>query len=839
MKTNSLILALLFSLSIYAQPKPQNSKIIEITGSVIDKDNGELLEYATLILQSVENPTKVTGGITDANGRFKVEAAAGNYNIRVEYISYKTYTLSNQNLIADTDLGRIEIGLDITQLDEIELVAERTTVELRLDKKVYNVGQDLTVKGGSVTDVLDNVPSVSVDVEGNISLRGNESVRILINGKPSALSGLNPEALKQLPADAIEKVEVITNPSARYDAEGTAGILNIILKQSKTLGLNGAINTTVGNPKNNTGSVNMNLRSNKFNLFNTTTYRNNEGPGNGRNNQINLDSNGAVLSYQDEKVIYNRKNDNINTNFGVEFFIDPSSSITNSIVYGKSNGDTNTIVDFLNFDQNKIQTLSRERITNEDNKNSNFQYAVNYQKQFKKEGHTLKADYQYSTEDVTENSFINETVLVQNLILPTERTLVGEKQINKLIQADYVLPFGKDNQSQFEAGFRANLNELTTAFDFSVLDNLGNYISNPNFSNTLNYKENIQAAYTQLGSKWEAFSLLGGLRVEQSIVDVNLLETNDLKRKKYTNWFPSIFLGYEISENNQFTISYSRRLRRPRNWFINPFVSRDSNTNLRQGNPDLDPTFTNAFDLGYITISDKFTFTTSGYYNKSTGVFQFIRQETGDVVTIENPNDLSNPVTVPIILSKPINLATESRVGMEFTTTYTPKRNWRFTWNVNLFQRALRGDYTYDNVLGNAVTQVFDADNFSWFSRLSAKIVLPYAIDFQSNAMYMGPSRDAQSKNKGIISANLAFSKEILKDKGTLSLNVSDLFNSRKRISEFKTQNVISDSEFQRRQRQINLTFTYRFNQKKKMNSERGSQGDMGANQWNEIDEIR
>src|SRR5690606_3172626 len=177
-----------------------------------------------LVLQSVENPENITGGITDANGKFEVEAIRGDYNLSVEYISYISYKIANFQLTSNTDLGVINLSLDVAQLAEVEVVGVRTTVELRLDKTVYNVGSDLTVKGGSVTDVLDNVPSVSVDVEGNISLRGNESVRILINGKPSALSGLSPEALKQLPADAIEKVEVITNPSARYDAEGTAGI---------------------------------------------------------------------------------------------------------------------------------------------------------------------------------------------------------------------------------------------------------------------------------------------------------------------------------------------------------------------------------------------------------------------------------------------------------------------------------------------------------------------------------------------------------------------------------------------------------------------------------------
>jgi len=831
MKQYSLFILLsLSSLFMWSQSRPEAKSSITVTGTVIDKDTREPLEYATLVLQSVENPSQVTGGITDQMGLFSVEAKAGNYNLSIEYISYKTYTLNNQTLNTDINLGAIAIGLDVSQLDEVELVAERTTVELRLDKKVYNVGQDLTVKGGSVTDVLDNVPSVSVDVEGNISLRGNESVRILINGKPSALSGLSPDALKQLPADAIQKVEVITNPSARYDAEGTAGILNIVLKQNKTVGLNGAINATLGTPKNNAGTLNLNLRRDKFNLFTTTTFRNNEGPGNGFNNQENFDENGQTLSFQDEKRLYLRDNTNFNTNLGVEFFIDETSSITNSVVFGNSNGGTRTEVDFNNYNAERILSLSRERISVETETDNNFQYSVNYQKKFKKDGHLLTADYQYSTGDEFEDAEIFETILQDNSYLPTELTSTTENQKNQLIQADYVLPFGSENQSQFELGYRGTFNEFTTAFDFGVENTSGNFISNPDFSNTLFYKEYVQAAYTQLGSKWASFSLLTGLRMEHSNIDVNLIETNDLKNKTYINWFPSIFLGYEIGETTQFTLSFSRRLRRPRNRFINPFVSRSSNTNLRQGNADLDPTFTNAFDLGYITRLDKLTFTTSGYFNHSTGVFQYIRQETGDVVTIENPNDLSNPVTVPIILSRPINLANEKRVGMEFTTTYTPIRNWRFTWNVNMFQRALRGDYTYVNSNAETITQNFDADNFSWFTRLSAKVVLPYAIDFQSNAFYQGPSRDAQSRNKGMLSANLAFSKEILKDKGTLSLNVSDLFNSRKRMSEIRTPNVFSDSEFQWRQRQINLTFAYRFNQKKNFSRDRSrGQGEMGG----------
>ncbi len=827
---NKLLPVTLFLITLvgYAQGAQGPQEPIKITGTVLDQETDQPLEYATLVLQNVRNPDKVTGGITDANGKFEVETAPGNYNVSVEYISYKSYKLENQNLRSSKDLGVIRLALDVSQLAEVEVVGERTTVELRLDKKVYNVGSDLTVKGGSVTDVLSNVPSVSVDVEGNISLRGNESVRILINGKPSALSGLSPEALQQLPADAIEKVEVITNPSARYDAEGTAGILNIILKQSKTAGVNGSVNVYTGHPETYGGSLSLNLRRDNFNIFTNTTYRYRSGPGNALFDQENFDSNGNTLSYQNEIRDYQRKDKSFNTNVGFELFFSETSSITNSLVFSKSNGDNTVNVDFSNFDANRAPTIQRNRFTVEDEFEEEVQYSLNYQKKFEKEGHTLTFDYQYSKGVDDENSIIEEVILGDNIALDTERTIDNQTQVSQLVQMDYVLPFGKDDQSQFELGYRGTFNNNNTDFDFGIQQQNGDFTSDPNFSNELNYKEYVNAAYTQLGTKFNKFSILGGLRMEASDIGIELVNTNKLTNKDYVNWFPSIFLGYEFSEKEQVTLSYSKRLRRPWSRFINPFPSRSSNTNLFQGNPDLDPTFTDSYDLGYLKRWDKFTFTTSGYFNRSTGVFQFVSRETGDFVTIENPDDPQNPIVVPVQVRSPINLATEERMGMEFTTTYTPKRNWRLTWNLNAFQRDLKGDFTYINSQDEEIVQNFDANNFSWFTRFSAKIPLPGKIDFQTNFFYMGPSEDAQNTNKGMLSSDLGLSKDILKDKGSLTLNVGDIFNSRKRITDTRTENVATYSEFQWRQRQITLSFQYRFNQPQNKN-DRNRQGRNGG----------
>jgi len=437
---------------------------------------------------------------------------------------------------------------------------------------------------------------------------------------------------------------------------------------------------------------------------------------------------------------------------------------------------------------------------------------LNFKHEIDDSGHELTFDYQYSSQTEFEDAIIEETVLNSNASLPLEQTLNDEMQKRQLVQFDYVLPFGEKDQAQLELGYRGSFNRFITDFTFGLVED-GSLQADPNFSNKLDYKEYVNAAYAQLGTKAGKFNILGGLRMEASDIGVNLITTNDLNNKKYTDWFPSLFLGYEFSEKEQFTISYSRRLRRPRSRFINPFPSRSSNTNLFQGNPNLDPTYTNAFDIGYLKRWDKVTFTTSAYYNRSTGVFQFITLETGDFVEIDNPDDPANPVLVPVQVRTPINLATDTRIGWEATSSWTPKRSWRLTWNINLFQQKLRGDYEYTNFMNEEIVQNFDADNFTWFTRLSAKLPLPGAIDFQTNLFYRGPSETAQSKRKGILSTNLAFSKDLIKDKMTLSLNVSDLFNTRKRRSETRTDNVFTYSEFQWRQRQITASLLFRFNQ--------------------------
>ena len=381
------IILSLFTSFIFAQTE------VTVTGTVLDKDVNQPLEYATIVFFSKKENKIITGGITDASGNFSITVPSGTYDVSVEYISYKTKSIPNKILNKDTDLGILGIAIDVESLGEVEVIAERTTVEIKLDKKIYNVGKDLTVRGGTVSDVLDNVPSVSVDVEGNVSLRGNENVRILINGKPSGLVGLNStDALRQLPAESIERVEVITSPSARYDAEGTAGILNIILRRSKLQGLNGAITANAGHPTSAGISGNINYRTGDFNFFNTTGYSYRESPGRSLTetqyfNRV-FDDNGNLISddpdtFLNETRKTDRQSKGLSTNFGVEWYITDTASLTTSIVYRNSDEENNTTntIDRLDTDGSLINRSFRFDPEFEDDKtNADYLNEIESQK---------------------------------------------------------------------------------------------------------------------------------------------------------------------------------------------------------------------------------------------------------------------------------------------------------------------------------------------------------------------------------------------------------------------------------------------------------------------------
>ena len=797
--TFALILFCLFTAFGFAQ-RPEG-KEVKISGIVIDKETKQPLEYATIAFFSKRQNKIITGGITDAKGNFNIPVVTGVYDITIEYISFKTITIPNKKISKNENLGSYSLEINAELLGEIEIIAERTTVEIRLDKKIYNVGKDLTVSGGSVSDVLDNVPSVSVDAEGNVALRGNDNVRILINGKPSGLVGLNStEALRQLPAEAIEKVEVITSPSARYEAEGTAGILNIILRRSKLLGLNGSITTNVGHPNSAGISGNINYRTGNVNIFNTSSYRYGETLGRWYNDVKYFDINIPDL---DEKRNWTDTRKGLTTNTGIEWYINDSASITSSVVYRDNSSENNSINKLVQFNKINNTTSESERRDPEKEDSKTIQYALNFTKNFDDSDHKLTFDFQYEDSNEDENSLITVDGIESEMV----STL--EDQTNILLRSDYVVPVGE--MSQIELGYRGDFTTRSTDFEVALLDaSSGDFLINNNLTNLFNFKQYNTAIYTQFGSKIDKFSYLLGLRFENTRITLDQPTTGDFSRKKINGLFPTVNLNYEISDSQSVTLGYNRRIRRPRGFMLNPFPSRSSITNVFQGNPDLNPTFASTFELGYLNKLDKLTISSSIYYSHSTDIMTFVSRKTDESVIVDGAE-------FPVIERGPVNLGKDKRYGFEFNLNYNPSRKWRMNTDFNIFKSEREG--RFDGV-------DLSANNLSWRARFTNKITLPHNIDWQTNINYRGPSQDAQNDRKGVLTTSVAFSKDLFKEKASIAFNVRDIFNKAFYSNDITAETFTAYQEIQfRGGRTFNLAFTYRFNQKKKRERQGGFDG--------------
>lgn len=795
----TLVLFLIFSPPVFGQDMGP----VVIKGRVLDQTDQSPLSYASIGIFDTDNELQA-GGITSENGNFELEVPRGVYSLQIDYISYESKRLA-LNATNGLDLGVVFLAQNQEALDEVVVRAESTEVQIRMDKKIYTIGKDLTTSGATVSDALNNVPSVTVDLDGSIALRGNNNVRILINGKPSAIAGFGQtDALRQLPAEAIERVEVITAPSARYDAEGTAGILNIILRKEKTRGLNGSIQANANEPFGYSTTVALNWRTNRFNLFTTTGYRHRESPGNASydNKYFNPDFEAARYT---ERRNFNRLRKGFNTNFGIEYFLTKTSSITGSVFFRNSDDNDKTENQAKEWTAQDVLLSHIERLQDQTEQDQSVQYALNYVNDLDKNGQKLTADIQFEQESEDQFSSILERQISPDAQgLPEEDIAQNESATRLLAQADYVMPFGQDKQ--FELGFRYDARNQTTDYLLREQTTVnGPFEINLDLSNRFDFTQNIVALYTQYGAKFGNFSALAGLRLEHTGLigaasgvnsQGNTQALNLDFDKDFLGLFPTLNLIYELSENSNLSLGYNRRINRPRSWYINPFPSRSSETNIFQGNPDLNPAYSSTLDLGYMIKSRKLTLTTSIYGQYETESFERIQEETGEVT--DNG--------IPVIRTIPINLSTNQRLGFELGLLYNPAKWLRINSSFNFFQFETQG--IYNNV-------DFGAKNTSWFTRTGIKFNLPGDLNTQANLFYRGPRQNAQTKTEGITSINLAASKDLFDEQMTLSFNVSDLLNSRKRRSFTLTDDFESDSVFQWRVRTWTVGLLYRFNQKK------------------------
>lgn len=796
----------------------QSNKSISavITGKIYDIDANVPLEFATLSVYDQKNDALIGGTITEMDGTFSIEVKPGIYYLVAEFISYQKKTVNDIIVKQKGDIvniGSVDLAMDGETLQEVVITERKSQVQLSLDKKVFNVGSDLTNKGGTAEDILDNVPSVTVDLDGNVSLRGSGGVRILIDGKPSTMVGPgNANGLRNISANMIERVEVITNPSARYEAEGMSGIINIVLKKDRKNGFNGSVDLTGGIPLTYGSAVNLNYRRNNFNFFSSFGLRQQNNPGRGNSfQQTTLNSGETTIFSTDRSFARNGLSNNLN--LGMDYFIDDNNILTSSFSFRRSieKNDNLTIYnDFLGSRDNLLSITNR--YNDEEENEYDTEYALTYERKLPGKDHTLIADFRFQDNSELNNSDFREEYL-DELNIPTgandffqqSSNNEGERRIN--IKIDYTKPLA--NKGKFETGMQSSYRLIDNDYLVEELIN-DEWIRLAGLSNDFNYNEYINAIYGMYGKEYTSWSYQIGLRGEHSRVITQLLQSDQAPNdRSYLNLFPSAHLSYKLGESNAFQISYSRRLNRPRFWDLNPFFTFSDPRNQFSGNPDLDPEFTNAFELGHIAYFEKGSLTSSIYYRKTNNVINRI------TTVIDGVN-----------FTKPENLLSQDDYGFEFTGSLELVKWWNLNGNLNLFRSITDGGNLGDD---------FNADTYSWFTRVNNRFKFSKTTEAQVRINYNAPRETAQGRSLSTGSVDLGFGKEFPDKNISITFNVRDLFNTRLRrfVNDFALTDeggivygqFYSEGEFQWRSRQAVVSLNYRINQDKNRRDKRGEGG--------------
>jgi len=778
--------------TISAPEKPKTA----VTGKIVNESK-ESIPFANVAVYRTDDKSLVGGTASDIDGNFTIDVKPDTYNFKFSFLSFQTLTKSN--IVVEKEginFGEIQLVSEAREIDEVEVVADKSQMELKLDKRVFNIEQDLANAGSNAAEILDNIPSVQVDVEGNISLRGSENVRVLIDGKPSTITGTSTaDVLRQFQGSMIERVEVITNPSARYDAEGEVGIINIVLKKNKRKGINGGVEVVAGYPDNYRLAFNLNYRTGKLNLFTSygLSYRDSPGGGSGYQEFKRNDSIISILETENDR---QRQSFGQNIRLGTDIFLNDYNTITVSGLFNVSDEENIAELEYrdLNPQKELLQRSFREDV--EDETGQNVEASFNYTKTFKEEDRKWSTDFQWSESDDLEASNIEEIFQPSGDVV-TQVTSNLEANRTILIQSDYVQPLKNDRV--IEGGIRTTLRTIENEFSVEQDTNGRGFSIDPRFNNNFQFDENVYAGYVQFGNEIDKFSYQLGLRAEISDIKSDLKLTNEVFKQDYFNFFPSAFFTYKVDKTKQFQLSYSRRINRPNYRYLLPFQTFSDNRNFWQGNPNLVPEYTDSYEVGYLRYFKKGSFFTSLYYRHRTNVIERIVQANDDGTTIRFP----------------INLSTEDNVGVELNGSYRFSKRVSLNANANFYRAQREG--TFEGLkLENKV--------FTMNGRANLKAEFAKGLDVQANFRYRAPQNTTQGRSLSLYSLDLSAGKDVLQGKGTVVASVRDVFNSRRRRSITDTETIYNETDFQWRARQFLLTFSYRINQKK----ERGAGGNRG-----------
>lgn len=752
---------------------------VEITGSLIENNSSQPIPYATVVVKDKITKQNITGIISDDNGKFMVLSPTPNFYLEISFMGFETKTITEFKIQGGkTNIGALKLIPDNQKLDEIVVTAQTSKTTFKLDKRVFNVGKDFSTSGASALEVLNNVPSVNVSIEGDVSLRGSAGVQILINGKPSVLADQSSNALGTITADMIESIEVITNPSAKYEASGTAGILNIILKKEEKRGWNGSVSANTGSPDNHSLGLSINRRTDDFNFFAQIGGGYRSLPQNAENTNQNLIIDEVILSHGKEF----RNETFFNITLGTDYHINALNVLTLSGNFAYEIEDQPSAYQFRILDTNDALISSWSREENTAATNPKYQFELNYKKQFetnKEHSLQISALGSFFGKD-QESKFIN-TLITGADISNAQQTETDFQQADYTFKADYVNPLTE--VYTIETGVQYVINDVGN--DFEVRDLVDeSYVINENLTNNFDWKQNVLGLYVTTAYEKDKFGVKLGLRVEQTDLKTLLTTTNERNAQNYTNVFPSFHSSYKISDNTSIQAGYSRRIFRPRLWDLNPFFNIRNNFNIRAGNPNLQPEFTDSYELTSIYKIGKASFSSSLYYRYTTQV-------------VERISTFEDNVT----FSTPENIGTNSSVGFEMNGKFSPNKWLTLTGDFNL---------NYFDRIGTFENQDFDFSGSQWSSRMGSKIGLPADIDIEFTGNYQSGFETVQGEQSGYAFLDLGVRKKILKGKVILNLGVRDLFKSRIR-ERFVNQPTFESYSFRQRGRFITFGVSYGF----------------------------
>lgn len=783
-------------LTVYAETE----KGAQITGKVIDASTKQGMEFANISLRKTGSKEFIKGTVSDQLGAFRLDGVSnGNYVVAVSVVGYATF---EKELTIGTgqktiNLRNILLKEDTQLLNEVQVVGQRSQMKFEIDRKVFNVDQSLATAGGSASDVLGNIPSVQVDPEGEVSLRGNSSVTVWINGKESGLSADNrAQILEQLPAESIERVEVITNPSAKYNPEGTAGIINIVLKKNRKAGYYGSLQAGVDTRGGYNAAGNVNFSSGKFESFVNVGTRVRKSEGEGYTNRQNLDDNGNPVSYLNQLRNDEDTRKPVIARMGTTYHATDKDHFSFSGFGLLGRGDE---TDWLNYTSNIPGSFTNSLRTSAEKRKMNIgNFEIGYKRDFSEKSN-LDLSASYNLVNITpESSFLQVSNYAGGTSTSSYQFQENVMKPRKWeFQADYVTEFGEQNK--IEAGYKGEF--LTSKSKVSTYSGTseGNAAFNEGLYNNFTYDQNVNALYATYSKRINRFGIQLGLRGEHTRTNTNSLGYNQSEtdhpayKDDYFSFYPSAFLSYQLPSNNELQLNYTRRVSRPWGGQLNPFVNLTDSTNISYGNPLLLPQYSNSLELNYIKNWENHTLSASLYYRNTDNVIQRISYRDGDIMksTFEN-------------------IAKTQSAGTELILKNNLFRMIDLTSTLNFYYNKLDG---FSYLPAGATTPVVgEADeDFSWSARIIANVMLPWGVSLQATGDYNSRELVAQGYRKANHAIDLGLRKSFLDRKLSLTINTRDLLNSRKRETITSGSGFSQESVFARSGRTVGFTLTYNF----------------------------